>query len=165
MKHLLLRRKFLYLHSNYHRRYGTNDSDPNPDPYKMSGIYTLKPRSSQKEITRLLYFLTSTSPAALVAQRPAALVAQRPAALVAQRPAALVAQRSAALVAQRPAALVAQRPAAQVELTNFLKQTKRERGQNEFKSFQLFPLLRWRAPLSRGLKIKIKNLKYFKFGS
>jgi len=79
----------------------------------MSGIYTLKPRSSQKKKTR--YFLTSISPAALVAQRPAALVAQRP----------------AALVAQRPAALVAQRPDALVEFTNFLKQTNRERGQNE----------------------------------
>jgi hypothetical protein len=137
----------------------------------MSGIYTLKPRSSQKEITR--YFLTSISPAALVAQRPAALVAQRPAALVAQspaalvaqRPAALVAQRPAALVAQRPAALVAQRPAALVELTNFLKQTKRERGQNEFKSFQLFPLLRWRAPRSRGLEAHVAAILAWKLKS
>jgi hypothetical protein len=113
----------------------------------MSGIYTLKPRSSQKEITR--YFLTSISPAALVAQRPAALVAQRP----------------AALVAQRPAALVAQRPAALVELTNFLKQTKRERGQNEFKSFQLFPLLRWRAPRSRGLEAHVAAILAWKLKS
>ena len=106
---------------------------------KMSGIYTLKPRSSQKEITR--YFLTSISPAALVAQRPAALVAQR------------------------PAALVAQRPAAPVELTNFLKQTKRERGQNEFKSFQLFPLLRWRAPRSRGLEAHVAAILAWKLKS
>jgi len=97
----------------------------------MSGIYTLKPRSSQKEITR--YFLTSISPAALVAQRPAALVAQRP----------------AALVAQRPAALVAQRPA----------------GQNEFKSFQLFPLLRWRAPRSRGLEAHVAAILAWKLKS
>ena len=98
---------------------------------KMSGIYTLKPRSSQKEITR--YFLTSISPAALVAQRPAALVAQRPVALV--------------------------------ELTNFLKQTKRERGQNEFKSFQLFPLLRWRAPRSRGLEAHVAAILAWKLKS
>ena len=92
---------------------------------KMSGIYTLKPRSSQKEITRLLYFLTSISPAALVAQRPA----------------------------------------APVELTNFLKQTKRERGQNEFKSFQLFPLLRWRAPRSRGLEAHVAAILAWKLKS
>jgi hypothetical protein len=91
-------------------------------------------------------------------------VAQRPAALVAQRPAALVAQRPAALVAQRPAALVAQRPAAPVELTN-LKQTKRERGQNEFKSFQLFPLLRWRAPRSRGLEAHVAAILAWKLKS
>ena len=90
---------------------------------KMSGIYTLKPRSSQKKKTR--YFLTSISPAALVAQRPAALV----------------------------------------ELTNFLKQTKRERGQNEFKSFQLFPLLRWRAPRSRGLEAHVAAILAWKLKS